>query len=111
MRSKEWLNGRNVAVLSAIGSPESFARQVTDLGAKVVHREDYSDHHEVTAGELNEVIEAACGAGAEAVIVTEKDAVKLPPLMRPIPFYALAVTMAVDDEPAFEQILLKAAGK
>jgi len=107
----EWLKGRKAAVLSAIGNPESFARQVANLGALVVHRVDFTDHHEVTVGELNEVIEAACGAGAEAIIVTEKDAVKLPPLMRPIPFYALAVTMTVDDKAAFERILLKAAGK
>ena len=107
----DWLKDRNSAVLSAIGNPESFARQVANLGAKIVHRVYFPDHHEVTAGELNEVIEAACGAGADAVIVTEKDAVKLPPLMRPIPFYALAVTMTVDDEAAFEQILLKAAIK
>ena len=107
----EWLRSRKVALLCALGNPESFARQAAGLGAEIVHSARFPDHHEVTAGELNGVIERACEAGAEAVITTEKDAVKLPPIMRPLPFYALAVAMVVNDERKLAQILLEAVRK
>ena len=61
-------------------------------GADVVHWTQFPDHHEPTLGELNEAITSACGMEAEAIVVTEKDAVKLPPVMRPLPFFSLAPT-------------------
>ena len=103
-----WLANKKVALLSAIGNPESFAAQVADLGAAIVYRADFPDHYSVSAGELSSLIEAACSAGAEAIITTEKDAVKLPPIMRPVPFLVLEVSMAVDDPVQFERILIRA---
>jgi tetraacyldisaccharide-1-P 4'-kinase len=38
----------------------------------------------------------ACAAGAEAVITTEKDAVKMLPLKNALPVLALQVAMQVD---------------
>ena len=106
-----WLAGRSVALLSAIGNPGSFAAQVRMSGAEALHHAAFPDHHELTGGELQQVIEKACSVNAEAVIVTEKDAVKLPPIMRPIPFYSLAVEMVISDEARFEQILMGAGGR
>jgi tetraacyldisaccharide 4'-kinase len=97
----DWLSGKRIAALCGLGSPASFREQLERAGANVVHWTEFPDHHEPTLGELNEVITSACAMEAEAIVVTEKDAVKIPPLMRPIPFYALRVRMSLDDEASF----------
>jgi tetraacyldisaccharide 4'-kinase len=101
-----WLDGRKVAAFCALGSPGGFREQLERAGAEVVHWTVFPDHHAATVGELNEIIAGACGAGAEAIVVTEKDAVKLPPLGRPLTFYALRARLHLDDEPAFFALAL-----
>lgn len=103
----EWLHGRKVASFCALGNPAAFERQLEQAGATVVHSARMGDHHTPTMGDLNQLIADACSKGAEAVIVSEKDAVKLPPLGRPVPFYALVVRQQLDDEPAFFAQILR----
>jgi tetraacyldisaccharide-1-P 4'-kinase len=92
-----------------LGNPAAFREQLERAGAEVVHWTQFPDHHEPTLGELNEAITAACGMEAEAILVTEKDAVKLPPLMRPLPFYSLRVRIVLDDEAGFFAQALRVA--
>lgn len=106
-KSTEWLKGRRVAAMCGLGNPTSFGEQIVRAGGEIVHFAGFPDHHEPTMGELNDVITAACGMEAEAILVTEKDAVKLPPLMRPLPFYVLRVRMVLDDEPGFFALAMR----
>ncbi len=104
----EWLSGRNVASYCALGDPGGFEELLVRSGAEIVYQARFPDHHEPTMGELEEIIDMACRRGAEAVIVTEKDAVKLPPIGRPLPFLALKGRLAVCDVEEFRSILLRA---
>jgi len=106
-RSPEWLAGRRVVSFCALGNPARFEEQLEQAGAALIHRVRFPDHHAPTMGELNAIIQEACAKQAEAIIVTEKDAVKLPPLGRPLPFYALVARLRVDDEAAFFAQILK----
>ncbi|MGC3996063.1 MAG: tetraacyldisaccharide 4'-kinase [Anaeromyxobacter sp.] len=72
----EALRGRAVALLSGIARPAAFRRTVEALGARVVDERRFGDHHRFTDRELRG---ALSGAGAELVVTTEKDAVRLPP--------------------------------
>jgi len=99
--SPNWLSGRKIVSFCALGNPAGFEEQLERAGATLVHRVRLPDHQEATMGELNEIIAASCAHGAEAIVVTEKDAVKLPPLGRPLPFYALVARQRLDDEAAF----------
>lgn len=103
----EWLAGRRIASFCALGNPTGFEEQLERAGAALVHRARFPDHHAPTIGELNDLIAEACAQNAEAVVVTEKDAVKLPPLGRPLPFYALVVRQKVEDETAFFMQILR----
>ncbi len=96
-RPATWLRGRRVATLCAIANPETFERQVEMAGATIVGRTRLADHEAPTMGHLEGAIAEAVQAGAEAIIVSEKDAVKLPPLGRPLPFYIMAADMRVED--------------
>jgi tetraacyldisaccharide 4'-kinase len=107
-RPPEWLGNRKVATFCALGNPAAFEEQVVRAGAEIVHSVRMDDHHAPTMGDLESLIAKACEEGAEAVIVSEKDAVKLPPLGRPLPFYALVVRQQVSGEAEFLAQVLRA---
>lgn len=75
----EFLREKKVLAFSAIAVPESFEDFVADLGAHIVHRERFIDHHRFSNRELDGILESADRHGAEIIVTTEKDAVRLPP--------------------------------
>ena len=75
----EWLAGRKVLVLCGIANPASFARTVADARARVTRVLAYPDHHPFTPSELDRAVSLAQRSGAECIVTTEKDAVRIPP--------------------------------
>lgn len=71
------LKGRRVACFSAIAAPESFERFLRELGAKLVFKKRFLDHHKFSDSELDAVFADAKRAGAEFVVTTEKDSVRI----------------------------------
>ena len=93
------LSGSRVAAVSAIAQPQSFVETLTrEVGANVVCEKAWADHQALTSAEAQAVVAEAVRAGAEALVMTEKDAVKWPfSADSRLPLYALRVEMAVDD--------------
>lgn len=73
----ETLRGRRIIVVSAIGDPTSFERQLTALGARVVPQR-FRDHHAFSPSDVTRVLTSVDRDGM--VVCTLKDAVKLAPL-------------------------------
>jgi tetraacyldisaccharide 4'-kinase len=73
-----WLKGRRVFAFSGIATPESFEKFLRELGALVMGRERFLDHYRYTADDLDALLAQARQAGAECLLTTEKDAVRLP---------------------------------
>lgn len=71
------LAGRKVVAFAGIGRPAKFFDTLEQLGAQVVDRIAFADHHRYTVDEVMRVIEAAQHAGATPV-TTAKDFVRLP---------------------------------
>ncbi len=72
------LAGRRVGILSGVARPGSVRRTVESLGAAVVATFAFPDHHRFAEAEVAAALEAAGKAGAELLVTTEKDAVRLP---------------------------------
>ncbi len=88
----EYLRGLRVIALSGIAAPEGFESSLEALGAKVAARIRYADHHRYTQQQIIEAINRARAEGADAIITTEKDAVRFPRLDRSdVPVYFLRV--------------------
>lgn len=88
----EFLKGKTVAAVSGIAAPAGFERELEKLGARLAQRVQFTDHHRYTQQEIIEVINSARECGAEAIITTEKDAVRFPRLDRcDLPVYFLRV--------------------
>jgi tetraacyldisaccharide 4'-kinase len=72
-----WLKGKRVYAFSAIGNPESFACTLKWLGADLVKYKMFQDHHVYTKKEIDDVVSDAQLLGADAIVVTQKDIVKI----------------------------------
>ena len=90
------LQGRLAFAVSGIANPAGFHRTLEALGASLVGRLAYPDHHPFGAADRQAIGEAARAAGAECVVVTEKDAVRLEAdLPVGLPTLALGVSLEV----------------
>ncbi len=72
-----WLKEKRIYGLSAIGNPESFASTLKGLGADLTRHRVFCDHHAYTRGEIDDVASEAKTLGADAIVVTQKDIVKI----------------------------------
>ena len=76
--SPESLRGERALVVCAIGNPEAFRRDVASLGVDVADLVSFRDHHAYTPNDVEKLSRRAEELGARAVIMTQKDAVKMP---------------------------------
>ena len=74
----DWLKGKTTCTLSGIASPKGFENSLRHLGAKVVWCERYADHHRYDSSEILYALNRSADMGADALITTEKDAVRFP---------------------------------
>jgi tetraacyldisaccharide 4'-kinase len=73
----DWIRGRKCAAFCGVGSPEAFDRTLGELGIAIGPVLHFSDHHCYTDGDAEKIAEIARLHGAEMIITTEKDAVRL----------------------------------
>ena len=73
----EILKGKKIAYFCAIAAPASFEKFLVEAGAEIVHYEHFLDHHRFFKSELDGFFKDAVSAGAEFVLTTEKDAVRI----------------------------------
>jgi tetraacyldisaccharide 4'-kinase len=84
-RDPDTLAGKAVFAACGIGNPAAFEGTLTALGARIVGRRRFADHHAYQSGEIESLRREAGAAGADILITTLKDAVKWPPLEGPGP--------------------------
>src|SRR2546421_563927 len=78
----EYFKGRKVSALSGIAQPESFEESLVQLGAELVYSRKFADHHRFTQLEVIKVINRSKKKAAEAIVTTQKDAVRFPKIDR-----------------------------
>lgn len=74
----DWLKGKTLCTLSGIASPRGFENSLRRLGSKVVWCERYADHHRYDSSEILYALNRTADMGADALVTTEKDAVRFP---------------------------------
>jgi len=91
-----FLKGRKVSSLSGIAQPESFEQSLVNLGADLVYARKFADHHRFTQLEVIKVINRSKKKAAEAIITTQKDAVRFPKIdRRDLPIYFMRVEIKI----------------
>jgi tetraacyldisaccharide 4'-kinase len=97
------LRGRKVLAFAGIGRPEKFFATLAELGAEIVARIPFPDHHAYTPDEVMRLAEMAQERQAVPV-TTEKDLVRLPADARAM-VEALRVELAWGDPAAVDAVL------
>jgi tetraacyldisaccharide 4'-kinase len=90
---------RPVVAVAGIARPDAFFADLEAAGWRLAARLPFRDHHPFTAGDVSAIAARVRETGADAVVTTEKDAVRLLPL-RPLGFAAAFVPLAMTVEPA-----------
>ena len=99
-------------LVAAVARPERFEADVARCGVAVVGRSFFRDHHRFRADELASVAAQARSGGAQAIVITAKDAVRLesPWLLDP-PVLVMAIAAEIADEARLRARLLSAVGR
>jgi tetraacyldisaccharide 4'-kinase len=101
----DWLIGRRITAACGLGNPRSFLTSLEGLGAEVLAFRFFPDHHEYDERDIEALQQMARDAKAEAILITEKDAVKIARLCQRSeseasapPIYALTLTARCEQE-------------
>lgn len=82
---------RPVLAACAVAHPESFFETCRRAGLTVAGTRAFPDHHRFSPAEVRGLADLASQLGASAVVVTQKDMVRLASLDLPVPFLALRI--------------------
>lgn len=92
----EFLKGQKVASLSGIAQPESFEESLVKLGAELVYAKRFADHHRFSQQEILNVINRSKKRQADAIVTTQKDAVRFPKIdRRDLPIFFMRVEIKI----------------
>jgi tetraacyldisaccharide 4'-kinase len=106
------LKGRHVGAMSGIARPESFEEGVRQLGAMVEVSKAFADHHRFTKKEILRFLEWCDRRSLDALVTTEKDAVRFPDIDNPsVPMLFLRVEIEIlRGREHWEELLGRLAG-
>ena len=102
--------GWNVAVACGIANQRAFSDDILQVGINIVSECFFADHHAFRQEDLDQTTVAAREACADAILTTEKDAVRLEGLKQgDVPIYAAQLQLESDDEVRLKSLLLRTA--
>jgi tetraacyldisaccharide 4'-kinase len=68
---------RPAYAFAGIARPERFYADLENAGWRLTGRRSFGDHHHYSAREIDEIVSAAAGSGAQVILTTEKDMVRV----------------------------------
>lgn len=90
------LKGRKVLAFSGIGTPSSFERSLELLEVEVLKHQEFSDHFFYQRRDILNLEKEAQKLGADLMITTEKDFVRIPMMSAlQVPIYLLKIDLAI----------------
>ena len=100
------LRGKRVFAFAGIGLPETFRRSLVELGAEIAGFRAFPDHHPYRAADIEALRRLAGESGAELLITTEKDGIRLadfPDFLASLSLLRIAIAITPAD--AFAELL------
>lgn len=112
MRDPGSLRLTKVAVICGIAHPSGFITQLENLGAHIVDQAIFRDHHAYQRDEIDRVIRQAIERGAQAIVTTAKDDIRLMHTLGnyDIPILVLEIRIEMDRQTELLQIVRKRIG-
>ena len=88
-----------------IGNPSNFFRQLELDGLQIVEQRSFPDHNYYKQDDVLNLEKKARSVGAEALVTTAKDAVRLTELKFTLPCLVAEIDMFIDDHEAFKELI------
>lgn len=109
----EALRNKNILVFAGIADPEFFFAQLGKKGLKMIKTLSFADHAAYDDQAVALISEAAQAAGADYLLTTEKDGVKLKLLPKALKQKTILarLELEVEDAESLKELLLQAVGK
>jgi tetraacyldisaccharide 4'-kinase len=109
-QSLEPLRGAAVLAVAGIGRFESFTALLERCGARLVETIQYPDHHPFSGTDVERIMTRARAAGADLIVTTEKDAVKVGPLVgAAAPVWAIRIQPRIEPGAGWDAIVNRVA--
>jgi len=102
-------SGRRVLAVAGIARPERFFAAAREAGLDVAGELAFRDHHWFTARDVSRIARRARALGADAVVTTDKDAVRLERVIGndgSVPWAVLPMQAVIEPADHFERWLL-----
>ena len=99
MTPPDFFRGKSVLAFCGIANPARFTNLLRELGADIRSSLSFPDHHRYPAASLQKIALRFAATGAEAVVTTEKDAVKIAPAgtaLESLPLHALRIGLDIE---------------
>ena len=85
-----------VGVFCGIASPKGFEEIIDRMSGELRFRKRFLDHHRYQSEELDHLFKHAKNSGADIMVTTEKDAVRIPENYKPLlPFYYIRMEIEI----------------
>jgi tetraacyldisaccharide 4'-kinase len=97
-----------IAAFCAIGNPSAFFEQIRRDGYALKLTRAFPDHHVYTQSDMDSFTSEAKREGAQALLTTAKDAVKLGSLSFDLPCFVLEIELEFDDEERLRAMIREA---
>lgn len=102
---------QTLAAFCALGNPQAFYAQLSRDQCALSYTRSFRDHHVYTQKDVDALTLEAAASGAQALVTTAKDAVKLRALRFALPCYVIEIAIEFDDESALLKLIREAIGK
>ena len=96
------------AAFCGIGNPKSFFDLLTRNAYSIAYQQAFRDHHKYSQNDLDTLSHKARVRDAQALVTTEKDAVKLGALGLTIPVYVAEIEIDIDRGEEFTRLVSSA---
>jgi len=93
-----------VAAFCGIGNSQSFFAQLRRDGYQLCHTQTFRDHHIYSQTDIDRVVRESISHGAQTLLTTAKDEVKLRSLRLDLPCYAVEIEIEIDEKEKFRAL-------
>jgi tetraacyldisaccharide 4'-kinase len=105
--SPEEIKASRIAAFCGLGNPESFFSLLRRNGYQLVHTKVFRDHYRYEQTDVDDLERAVITHGAQLLLTTAKDEVKLRSLGFQLPCYSADIAIEIEDEDKLRALVMK----
>jgi tetraacyldisaccharide 4'-kinase len=104
----EEIRQSNVDAFCGLGNPESFFSLLKRGGYRLAHTQVFRDHHAYTQSDIDRVAQDSIARGAQFLLTTAKDEVKLRSLNFELPCYSVDISIEIENADKLRKLIVDA---